>query len=322
MPSIDIVIPCYNYAHLLAQCVQSVLIQEVEDLRIIIIDNASTDNSVEVARRLVESDGRIEVVCHQENLGPHASFNEGIDLARADYFAILCADNLLTPGGIAHGLALLERFPEVSCVIGKFMAPCVANEAPPSLEHDGGWRLMSGDRFIEMCCSNIKVNLPDVILVRTSLQKAVGHYRPSVPLLDDLEMALRLALHGSVAELSAPLAIVREHTTNISQVMWQDALRSLREHETAFESFFGHEGRTMPDAARLQRLVRRRLAATAYWSAVSHLARGKRATSYELLRYCRRLDPAAVLLPPIGHLFRTQGAFRRARAVISEAFGY
>jgi hypothetical protein len=322
MASVDIVIPCCNYAHFLPQCVQSVLNQGVEDVRIIIIDNASTDNSVEVARTLAETDGRIEVICHQANLGSHASFNEGIDLARADYFMILCADDLLTSGALRHGIALLDRFHEVSVVLGRHIAPWVGNGTPALPEHSTGWSLTVGDRLIEMCCRKMKFNLPaHAMLVRTSAQKAVGHYRPSVPLLDDLEMALRLARHGSVAELSAPLAITREHTTNISQVMWQDALRRLQEYETVWDSFFGHEGGTMPNSKKLHRMVRRHLAAAAYWSAASHLVRGKHAASFELFKFGRRLDPISMLLPPIGHLFRTEDTFKRARRVISEVLG-
>lgn len=322
MASVDIIIPCYNYAHFLPQCVQSVLIQGVDDFRIVIIDNASTDNSVEVARRLAETDSRIEVVCHQTNLGSHASFNHGIDLARADYFMILCADDLLTPGALRQGIAILDRFQEVSLVLGKYVAPWVGNDTPALPAHADGWSLMNGDLLIETCCRKMKFNLSaHAMLVRTSAQKAVGHYRPAVPLLDDLEMALRLAHYGSVAELSAPLAMTREHTTNISQVMWQNALRRLQEYETVLESFFGHEGSTMPNAPTLHRMARHHLAATAYWSAVSHLIRGRPSAGFELFKFGCKLDPASMLLPPIGHLFRMEGSFKRAQRVILEALG-
>lgn len=50
MASLDVVIPCYNYEHFLSECVGSVLSQDVERLREIIIDNASTDDSIGVAR--------------------------------------------------------------------------------------------------------------------------------------------------------------------------------------------------------------------------------------------------------------------------------
>ena len=59
MPSIDVAIPNYQYARYLRQCVQSVLSQDVRDLSLLIIDNASTDDSVAIARQLASKDSRI-----------------------------------------------------------------------------------------------------------------------------------------------------------------------------------------------------------------------------------------------------------------------
>lgn len=76
---IDIAIPCYNYGHFLRDCVASTLSQEIPNLRFLIIDNASTDDSVEIAQQLAADDRRVQVAVHRRNLGPHASFNEGVD---------------------------------------------------------------------------------------------------------------------------------------------------------------------------------------------------------------------------------------------------
>ena len=91
MKSVDVVIPNYNYGRYLRACVGSVLSQDVEKLRVLIVDNASTDDSPEVARELAAMDPRVELRLHETNLGPHASFNEGIDWAESDYFLILCS---------------------------------------------------------------------------------------------------------------------------------------------------------------------------------------------------------------------------------------
>jgi glycosyltransferase involved in cell wall biosynthesis len=98
MPSVDIVIPCYNHGSFLPDSVASVLSQKIDDLRILIVDNASTDGSADVAQQLASGDARIELLSRNTNQGPHASFNAGIDWARGDYFLILCADDLLSPG--------------------------------------------------------------------------------------------------------------------------------------------------------------------------------------------------------------------------------
>src|SRR5262245_11354896 len=118
MASVDIAIPCYQYGRYLRQCVASVLAQGIDDVRVLIIDNASTDDSVAVARQLALEDARVEVLARPTNLGPHAAFNAGIDWARADYFMVLCADDLLTPGSLARAVAVMETHPEVAFAYG------------------------------------------------------------------------------------------------------------------------------------------------------------------------------------------------------------
>lgn len=321
MASLDVVIPCYNYADLLPQCVASVLAQDiVEDLRIIIIDNASTDDSVEIARALAESDRRIKIVCHEKNLGPHASFNEGIDLARADYFMILCADDLAAANSISCGIRLMERFPQLVLVLGAYVEWFPGGRQPESQQSDG-YRISDGVSFIERCCDSIESVPAHAILVRTRTQRRVGHYRASLPFMDDLEMALRLAVTGSVAELDGPLAIRRIHlSSSVSESLWQDRLRFLKEREAVFRSFFENEGADVPGAGRLHGVVRRRLAEAAYWSVASHLFRGRRDEAKELFTYGCGLDRASMLFPPVGYLFRKHGALKRIAAVVSSAF--
>ncbi len=88
MAIVDVAIPCFNYGRFLRKCVESVLSQDVEDLRVLVIDNASTDNSVEVARELARNDPRVEVIARSRNLGPHASYNEAIDWAEFELFSL------------------------------------------------------------------------------------------------------------------------------------------------------------------------------------------------------------------------------------------
>ncbi|AZO09411.1 MULTISPECIES: glycosyltransferase family 2 protein [unclassified Mesorhizobium] len=320
MTSVDVIIPCYNYAHYLPQCVNSVVSQDVDDLRVLIIDNASIDKSVEVARRLAEKDRRIEVVCHETNLGPHASFNEGIDRARADYFMILCADDILVPGALRRGMEILERCPEATFVLGASSQPFMG-DIPPELDPlpEGG-SLLSGRDYIRQCCAAAGENSgAHAILVRTPVQKSVGYYCANLTHMDDLEMVMRLASMGSVARLRGALVSQRMHVTNQLSVLWHDRLSDLQEREAAFNSFFCREGWDIPGSKRLHRTAMQQIAATAFWSAASHFYRGKLSAGLSLLRYSLGLDPTLAILPPVDYLFRTQGALRRMAAVMSGA---
>src|SRR4051794_39820558 len=154
MPSIDVIIPCYNADRFLAQCIQSVLSQNVDDLRIVVIDNASTDDSVEVARRFAAEDSRVEVICHARNLGPIASFNEGVDIARADYFILLCADDLLTGGSLQRAVDVLEGNAGAVFAIGSDLSMIEGKDFAEPSQPDG-WRVTAGARFIEDCCHHL-----------------------------------------------------------------------------------------------------------------------------------------------------------------------
>src|ERR1700759_2296347 len=100
MPTIDVIVPNYQYGRYLPDCLQSVLSQDVQGLRVIVIDNASTDDSVQIVRSIGASDPRVHLVEHEVNVGHTASINEGIDLAEADYLVILCSDDLLVSGSL------------------------------------------------------------------------------------------------------------------------------------------------------------------------------------------------------------------------------
>jgi glycosyltransferase involved in cell wall biosynthesis len=306
MASVDIVIPCYQHGHFLRDCVDSVLGQHVNDLRILIIDNASTDSSPRVARELAARDSRIEIVLRPRNLGPHASFNEGVDWASADYLMILCSDDLLAPGSLARMVSVMEQHPQISFAYGDDVHwregepfPEPREAGPPT-----AWRVRDGTDFIVERCRNPEAYIAaGMVLARTSAHKAAGHYRSDLPHTDDFEMLLRLARLGSVADTHAVVGVKRMHGHNRTRDFLAERTRDLDERVAALESFFSREGRAMADADWLLRLGKRSIAERAYWCAVKDLTRS-RGSAIALFRLAIRLDPRVVLIPPVRYLFR------------------
>ena len=130
MSGVDVLVPNYQYGHYLRGCVESILAQDLADIRVLIIDNASTDDSVEVAQQLAMEDSRVELVARRRNLGSHASFNEGIDWARSEYFMIMCADDRAAPGAFARAVGIMDRHPEVGLAYGQVHRLHGDGEAP------------------------------------------------------------------------------------------------------------------------------------------------------------------------------------------------
>ena len=106
--TISVIVPVYNVAGYLPQCVDSILSQDYGDLEVILIDDGSTDGSGEICDRYAAQDSRVRVI-HQKNGGAAAAKNAGLRLATGEYLAFADSDDYLEPG--AYGFlmkALLE----------------------------------------------------------------------------------------------------------------------------------------------------------------------------------------------------------------------
>ena len=318
MHSVHIAIPNYNYGRFLRECVESVLSQHGVDVRVLIIDNASTDDSAVIARELAMEDNRVELRLRERNLGPHASFNEGVDWASAEYFLILCSDDLLAPGVLANAAAFLDEHRDVNLVYGR-MSMIAAGTRRSEIElpepgKAGGWKVRSGPDYIAACCRNA-ISLVDgpLAIVRTAVQKKVGHYRTSLAHTDDMEMWLRFATQGAVAETESIQAFIRAHpqsrSSNIAGILqWN------REVEEAFVSFFDHEGRDLPNARQLMEEVRDCLSKRAYWSAVSNVLRREKGAA-ALLAAALKRKPLMALVPPFDYLLHRSERRKHLKAM-------
>jgi glycosyltransferase involved in cell wall biosynthesis len=324
MASVDIVVPCYQYGHFLRECVTSILSQGVRDLRVLVIDDASTDDSGEVARQLTSEDCRVEVVSHRINRGHIATYNEGIDWASSDFFLLLSADDLLVPGCLARAISIMEQHADVVFAHGCEVT-ILPGESPPAVgegAQEAEWRISTGRQFIEgICRSTVNFVRTSTVVVRTPAQKAVGHYRSELPHAGDMEMWLRLASIGSIAETTVVQGIRRQHGLNMSIAYMSGKLRDLFERENVFESFFANEGCSMPGAGKLHRQAKRSLAEQAYWFGLSHLARGYLVEAYDRVKFAFRLYPVFAVLPPLGYIIRMDGLRDRITDVVAESVG-
>lgn len=96
MKKISVIIPVYNSAPYIEQCVQSLIGQTYQNWEAMLIDDGSTDHSLELCEKLGRTDSRIKVY-HQENKGASAARNYGLDIAEGEYVAFLDSDDAIHP---------------------------------------------------------------------------------------------------------------------------------------------------------------------------------------------------------------------------------
>ena len=112
---ISVIVPCYNQGNYLKETIQSALGSTYRPLEIIIINDGSTDNSLEIAKELEALHAEVRVL-DQINAGVTKARNVGIGAARGEYILPLDGDDLIAPDYIEKGLAVLSARPEVKVV--------------------------------------------------------------------------------------------------------------------------------------------------------------------------------------------------------------
>ena len=110
-PLVSVVIATHNRQDLLPEAVRSIQDQTCSDFEIIIVDDASQDNTPAVVSRLAESDPRIRALRSENNVGPSKARNMGVAIAIGQYIAIMDDDDLAGPQRLAFQIATMEEKP-------------------------------------------------------------------------------------------------------------------------------------------------------------------------------------------------------------------
>jgi glycosyl transferase family 2 len=289
--TVDAIVPCHNYGHLLADAVKSVLAQEDVVVRVLILDDASTDETPAVAAALAR-DPRVESRRHTINRGHIHTYNEGLEWVQADYVLLLSADDVLTPGSLARAIRVMQAHPDVVLTYGRD----IAFSAPQPPWHDArmqpeSYRIYSYRELLDTSCrlGHTPIQAPTV-LVKTDAHRAAGDYLPDLPHSGDTEIWLRIVSHGRVAALDAVQAFRRLHATNMSHAY--SPRQRLEEQLRAFETHLAESPLAPVERERCMRLVRQTTAEAAFWSAARLFDGGHRAECAASLAFAVSCDPS------------------------------
>jgi glycosyltransferase involved in cell wall biosynthesis len=280
MAKVDIVVPCYNYGRFLQECVWSVLNQSIVDLRVLIIDDASSDDSHSVAEKLAESDSRVTFISHSKNKGHISTYNEGI----------LSADDLLVPGALERAASIMDANPDIVLTYGNGIS--WQDDLPfPKIDSPQSCAWTRQDLVHEFCSAAANLVTTPTAIGRTCIQKAIGGYHASLPHSADMQMWLRFGARGTVAKIEAVQAIYRKHRSRMSYSYWDEDWSDYPHRKAAFDSFFAQDAERLPEARGLRERAYNRLAELAFWRGLGRLRRGRINVGLQLLRFSLDLNP-------------------------------
>jgi glycosyltransferase involved in cell wall biosynthesis len=248
-PLVSAIIPTYNYARYMADCVGSVLGQSYRNVELIVVDDGSTDETCE---RLEPYMDRIRYI-YQENRGVGAARNTGIKEARGEYVALLDADDVWHPRKIEMQMKYVRENPVAGVVAAQFTDdrsegwPALSSIWPPKTESFTLEQLALHARF-----------LPSGVLIQKSCFDSVGIFRTEISGADDRDLFVRIASRYPIVLLELPLVYAREHGLNQSN----DPVRMDTADRRMLNDLFDRV-----DALRGRRILRRKAFSSAACSA-------------------------------------------------------
>ncbi len=221
---VSVIIPGYNSGRYIDETLRSARAQTLTSIEIIVVDDGSTDDTVDIAKRHA-SDPRVRVIS-QANAGIASVRNHGIRVARAPWIALLDADDVALPERLDRQIAFLERHPDLA-LLGTH-----------------GWRIgseghelgvidlgpLSPEHFTKLRESGEAIYLlPSSAMFKRDIVMSLGGFRGSAGVADDVDLWTRMADHNLILTLPERLVRYRVHAMSASSqrffLQMEEALR-------------------------------------------------------------------------------------------------
>ncbi len=216
---ISIVLPTYNGARWLADSIDSVLAQTEQDWELIIVDDCSTDKTLEIAERYAHQDPRISVHANPVNRKLPASLNIGFSHSTGIYRTWTSDDNMFKPNALSVMAAYLDEHPGVDMV----------SASMDFINEDGAVKKSVVSTWRKPEQLSYTCNVGAAFMYRTATAKKIGDYNEERFCAEDYDYWCRIALAGTIAYIDDNLYLYREQSKSLTalqkdRVMEQSAL--------------------------------------------------------------------------------------------------
>jgi glycosyltransferase involved in cell wall biosynthesis len=198
LPTVSVVIPTYNYGRFIGEAIESALGQSHAPLELIVVDDGSTDDTLEV---LAKYRGKVNYIS-QKNQGPSAARNKGILASRGEWIAFLDADDLWFEDKLQRQMECAAAHPRV-CLIGALSSK---NNGDPGIQSAGAHTLINTADLL----GGLPFGTSSVVARRRELISA-GLFNESRRYVEDRELWLKLSTVGAAARVNRVLWSYRAH---------------------------------------------------------------------------------------------------------------
>lgn len=197
--SVTVLLPVYNGAATLSQTLRSILLQRHSDFELLVIDDASADESATIIDECARNDARVTAVVHERNAGLANTLNEGLELARHEFVARIDQDDEALPDRLGAQKAFLDAHPRVAAA-GSWVFHMGARR-----EYDRLVRLPTEHHEIAAILPRENCMYHPAMMLRRSAILDAGGYRGEFKNAEDYDLWLRLSRNHELANVAEPL---------------------------------------------------------------------------------------------------------------------
>ena len=237
---VSVILPAFNAADYIGAAIRSVLNQTFNEIELIILDNASTDNTA--AEAIAFTDPRVSYRRNPVNLGFAGNVELGRSLAHAPYVVVFNADDIWEPSYLAKTLALLHSNPKLAFVHTRITL--IDENDRPFGESVGFWSPAMPGRDAFLDCFRLGFSFP-TMLMRNDALRSVAPLPTGEPWakVADSWLFLQLCLRGDVGFVAEPLLRYRVHPASLMSGYYADGSFFRRHLATAIDALGSPEAR-------------------------------------------------------------------------------
>ncbi len=206
-PFVSVFIPAYNAEPFVQQAIDSVLAQTYSNYELIIINDASTDNTAKMVNQY-QGHSRVKIYHNPTNLGVTGNWNRGIALSQGDFIVRLDADDYYTPNYLEKVMVLFKQFSELDMVFTSINLIFGDGKTRLELPYKDTW-IKTGAAFLPEITRFCPIRAPSVCLKRTCYER-LGGVMDDLRIHHDWELWVRIAAHNNnIGYIAEPLTYYR-----------------------------------------------------------------------------------------------------------------
>ena len=194
-PSITVIVPNFNHGHLISECITAIQTQDFENYKVLIVDDHSSDRSVEIIKNIIKKDSRFELIQLKKNLGVVELQNLIVAKVNSEYLYLAAADDYILPEFFSALVGVMAENPEIAFATTKSLIPLPTGKykVRPMLFPSSKTKIFDGKQAANQLLRMDFLYITGATLLRTQMFKAIGPLNANLGALADGIHLRRLA---------------------------------------------------------------------------------------------------------------------------------